>query len=284
MLEVRRTDPGRRGGAEPAERRGGPLVMSFKVSPLPDDRCSTDDTVDHVLAQSQTGPGASEPKRDSHAPLLIEHHSATAQSIELMLKSEGFNVYTRDRSEEDVDLGKPYDYGCAWATRTPSSSTCMAKTIVRGANATLRHRRARLMRTQHSQTQLETEGKNVWRRSQWSAAAAGGRFRFQYGQHSFAPTLPRRRGSDSRSGDPLGHDWPRHRRAGRPRRHFPILNACSRTYGGCDPSAGHAALTPIWATHIVRVDVAAAAKRLPGSATEPPLPSGKTPWTRATSF
>jgi DNA-binding response OmpR family regulator len=28
--------------------------------------------------------------------LLIEDHSATAQSIELMLKSESFNVYTTD--------------------------------------------------------------------------------------------------------------------------------------------------------------------------------------------
>jgi two-component system cell cycle response regulator CtrA len=33
-----------------------------------------------------------------------------AQSIELMLKSEGFNVYTTDLGEEGVDLGKLYDY------------------------------------------------------------------------------------------------------------------------------------------------------------------------------
>jgi PleD family two-component response regulator len=32
--------------------------------------------------------------------LLIEDDSATAQSIELMLKSEGFNVYTTDLGEE----------------------------------------------------------------------------------------------------------------------------------------------------------------------------------------
>ena len=31
--------------------------------------------------------------------LLIEDDSATAQSIELMLKSEGFNVYTTDLGE-----------------------------------------------------------------------------------------------------------------------------------------------------------------------------------------
>ena len=42
--------------------------------------------------------------------LLIEDDSATAQSIELMLKSEGFNVYTTDLGEEGVNLGKIYDY------------------------------------------------------------------------------------------------------------------------------------------------------------------------------
>ncbi|HET7851814.1 MAG TPA: response regulator transcription factor [Methyloceanibacter sp.] len=42
--------------------------------------------------------------------LLIEDDSATAQSIELMLQSEGFNVYTTDLGEEGVDLGKLYDY------------------------------------------------------------------------------------------------------------------------------------------------------------------------------
>ncbi len=42
--------------------------------------------------------------------LLIEDDSATAQSIELMLKSEGFNVYTTDLGEEGTDLGKLYDY------------------------------------------------------------------------------------------------------------------------------------------------------------------------------
>jgi two-component system, cell cycle response regulator CtrA len=42
--------------------------------------------------------------------LLIEDDSATAQSIELMLQSEGFNCYTTDLGEEGVDLGKLYDY------------------------------------------------------------------------------------------------------------------------------------------------------------------------------
>jgi two-component system cell cycle response regulator CtrA len=42
--------------------------------------------------------------------LVIEDDSATAQSIELMLKSESFNVYTTDLGEEGIDLGKVYDY------------------------------------------------------------------------------------------------------------------------------------------------------------------------------
>ena len=42
--------------------------------------------------------------------LLIEDDSATAQSIELMLKCEGFGVYTTDFGKEGVDLGKLYDY------------------------------------------------------------------------------------------------------------------------------------------------------------------------------
>ena len=42
--------------------------------------------------------------------LLIEDDSATAQSIELILKSESFNVYTTDLGEEGIDLGKIYDY------------------------------------------------------------------------------------------------------------------------------------------------------------------------------
>ena len=42
--------------------------------------------------------------------LLIEDDSATARSIELMLKSESFNVYTTDLGEEGIDLGKLYDY------------------------------------------------------------------------------------------------------------------------------------------------------------------------------
>src|SRR5436189_2236385 len=42
--------------------------------------------------------------------LLIEDDSATSQSIELMLKSESFNVFTTGLGEEGVDLGKLYDY------------------------------------------------------------------------------------------------------------------------------------------------------------------------------
>jgi len=42
--------------------------------------------------------------------LRIEDDRATAQSIELMLQWEGFNVYTTDLGEEGVDLGKVSDY------------------------------------------------------------------------------------------------------------------------------------------------------------------------------
>jgi two-component system, cell cycle response regulator CtrA len=42
--------------------------------------------------------------------LLIEDDSATAGSIELMLKAESFNVYTTNLGEDGVDLGKLYDY------------------------------------------------------------------------------------------------------------------------------------------------------------------------------
>src|SRR4249920_421793 len=42
--------------------------------------------------------------------LLVEDDSATAQSIELMLKSESFNVYATDLGEEGIDLGKIYDH------------------------------------------------------------------------------------------------------------------------------------------------------------------------------
>ena len=42
--------------------------------------------------------------------LLIEDDRAMAQSIELMLKSEDFNVYATDLGGEGIDLGKIYDY------------------------------------------------------------------------------------------------------------------------------------------------------------------------------
>lgn len=42
--------------------------------------------------------------------LIVEDDSATAQSIELMLKAEGFNVYQTDLGQEGGELGKLYDY------------------------------------------------------------------------------------------------------------------------------------------------------------------------------
>ncbi len=42
--------------------------------------------------------------------LLIEDDSATSQSIELMLKSANFVLYTTDLGEDGIDLSKVYDY------------------------------------------------------------------------------------------------------------------------------------------------------------------------------
>jgi two-component system, cell cycle response regulator CtrA len=42
--------------------------------------------------------------------MLIEDDSVTAKSIELMLRSETFNVYAADLGEEGLDLAKLYDY------------------------------------------------------------------------------------------------------------------------------------------------------------------------------
>ncbi len=42
--------------------------------------------------------------------LLIEDEPTTAKAIELMLTTEGFNVYTTDLGEDGLDLGKLYDY------------------------------------------------------------------------------------------------------------------------------------------------------------------------------
>jgi two-component system cell cycle response regulator CtrA len=42
--------------------------------------------------------------------LLVEDDAATAKSIELMLKSEGYVIDTTDMGEDGIDLGKIYDY------------------------------------------------------------------------------------------------------------------------------------------------------------------------------
>ena len=70
--------------------------------------------------------------------LLIEDDSATAQSIDLMLKSESFNVYTTDLGEEGVDLGKLYDYDIILLDRT--CPTCRVSRFC-GPSASQRLRR-----------------------------------------------------------------------------------------------------------------------------------------------
>ena len=42
--------------------------------------------------------------------LLIEDDPTVTRSIELMLKAEGFNIFSTDLAEEGLDLGKHYDY------------------------------------------------------------------------------------------------------------------------------------------------------------------------------
>ncbi len=42
--------------------------------------------------------------------LLIEDDSATAQHMELMLRSEGMHVYSTELGEEGLDLGRLYEY------------------------------------------------------------------------------------------------------------------------------------------------------------------------------
>jgi DNA-binding response OmpR family regulator len=42
--------------------------------------------------------------------LIVEDDSSVAQSLELMLKSEGFNPYSTDLGHEAVELAKIYDY------------------------------------------------------------------------------------------------------------------------------------------------------------------------------
>ncbi len=42
--------------------------------------------------------------------LEVRKSGGETQSIELMLKSAGFNVYTTDLGEEGIDLSKVYDY------------------------------------------------------------------------------------------------------------------------------------------------------------------------------
>jgi two-component system, cell cycle response regulator CtrA len=49
-------------------------------------------------------------KRIGMRVVLIEDDPTIAQSIELMLKAESFNLYTTDLGEEGVDLGKLYDH------------------------------------------------------------------------------------------------------------------------------------------------------------------------------
>jgi two-component system cell cycle response regulator CtrA len=50
--------------------------------------------------------------------LVADGDAACLQSIELMLKSESFNVYSTDSGEEATDLARMYDYDCVVLSET----------------------------------------------------------------------------------------------------------------------------------------------------------------------
>ena len=74
-----------------------------------------------MLSAADLTPGAAT-IGDWHARIADRDDSAVAQSIELMLKSESFNVYTTDLGEEGVDLGKLYDYDIILLDELPDMS------------------------------------------------------------------------------------------------------------------------------------------------------------------
>jgi two-component system, cell cycle response regulator CtrA len=63
-----------------------------------------------LSSRNAAAAGSAERKQISMRVLLIEDEPSIAQSIELMLKSESFNVYSTDLGQEGVDLGRLYDY------------------------------------------------------------------------------------------------------------------------------------------------------------------------------
>jgi two-component system cell cycle response regulator CtrA len=56
--------------------------------------------------------------------LLAESDNDLAQSVVLMLKSEGFNIYETDHGGEAVSLGKLYEYDCILLGSTPDLTGC----------------------------------------------------------------------------------------------------------------------------------------------------------------
>ncbi len=59
--------------------------------------------------------------------LLVEDDSATAQGIEMMLRSEGYVCDTTDMGEDGLEIGKIYDYDIIILTsccRTSTATRC----------------------------------------------------------------------------------------------------------------------------------------------------------------
>ena len=85
--------------------------------------------------------------------LLIEDDRSTAQSIELMLKAESFNVYATDLGGECFDLGKLYDYDNIPARPEPAGHVGIpvaaldAKDPLKTAEVRVRHHRSSARQT-----------------------------------------------------------------------------------------------------------------------------------------
>ena len=68
--------------------------------------------------------------------LLVEDDKATADTIELMLKSEGYVCDTTDLGEDGLEIGKLYDYDIiilTWYCRTWTATKCCAACGRRGS-------------------------------------------------------------------------------------------------------------------------------------------------------
>jgi two-component system cell cycle response regulator CtrA len=87
------------------------LHVAPRLSPSPDSAaCAVDPGTVKSSASDAAEWLETGRKRIGMRVLLIEDYGTAAHSIELMLRSERFNVYTTDLGEEGINLGRLYDY------------------------------------------------------------------------------------------------------------------------------------------------------------------------------